>query len=71
MDANAYCLDFKSVCGTIGESLYEFGLYVFEWNVFVHKGDEATTTPRVVSFQRVVWFGNLGVWCCLGLSLVS
>ena len=56
MDADACCLDFESVCGVIEESCSKFGCGVCEGNVFVHEGDEATTTSAcsVVSESCVI-----------------
>ena len=54
MDANVCCLDFESVCGVIGESCYEFGCVVGKANMFVHEGDQDTTTLRNLSCVRDV-----------------
>ena len=45
MDADTCCLEFESVCGIVREGCSDLCCGVYEWNVFVHEGGEATTTP--------------------------
>ena len=53
MYANACGLEFESFCGIVGEGCGDFSCSVCEWDVFVYEGDEATTTPRVLSCLRL------------------